>query len=605
MANQNPGYCLFRDSQGFDLTKLPPPYNSWDRTSVNPDTFSALNQSRSKSTLHRYTIEALLEWCKGKDSKIGVVKMAHENYVSQWTLDDGTVLVSNSIGSGILSAGRRDPLTGRVSSIQPLGVSTTVFNAASILMNYMFIQADRASAAGSTDGIITWNLLNEIRDYFSTNGVMPEVPTRLVCDDLYWALSYGHIPVSISKGNIALFSEKRLSSKEFASGSVILGKPDLLINSGNAPGKSGASTGIQTVKDAKAFAAEYTKNLHWTPEEEMLIPQYDDGTEVPPEVMTILTRFIKSRDWASPMNNPCWRGITAYGKSTGVKILACILHTPLVWMTCATTTELEDFLSKHVPNTEAQLGQDPVDLPTFEEMEFDPVLSYYRLTGENKDDATEDDCKSAYAQLALGKAAQKTNPFKIVESDFVKALVNGWIVEVQEFSRIRDSGTLVGLNNYNEPDSVIPLVDGRHVRRHRNALVVWTDNVGYTSCRKVDGSVLRRMSFIIDSYEMPRERALRRIQKNTKCSDTSLLERMYDVWCKVAAFCKERDITDEGTVSLTELENWVYLVLLDGKETIADSCREALVSKLSSDPDTQNEIMDSCVSLALSTAGLA
>ena len=201
-----------------------------------------------------------------------------------------------------------------------------------------------------------------------------------------------------------------------------------------------------------------------------------------------------------------------------------------------------------------------------------------------------------------GQPTQK-NPFKIVESDFVRALVNGWIVEVQEFSRIRDSGTLVGLNNYSDPGSVIPLVDGRHVKRHPNAMVCWTDNIGLASCRKVDASVLRRFSYVIDSTEMTRDRALRRISQNTGCTDSTLMGKMYDAWMEIDKYAKEHDITDEGVCSLAELEAWVALTMLDGEEAAKDTCTQTIVAKLSSDVETQKEL-STAVDLALAKAGL-
>ena len=73
----------------------------------------------------------------------------------------------------------------------------------------------------------------------------------------------------------------------------------------------------------------------------------------------------------------------------------------------------------------------------------------------------------------------------------------------------------------------------------------------------------------------------------------------------IIQFCKEQDITDEGTCSLAELESWVSLTMLDGVSAIQNTCREAIISKVSSDPDTQQEIMDSCVSLAIAKAGIA
>lgn len=609
MANNTPGYCLFKDSQGFDITRLPNPYRSWNKTSTDQTVMSIHNRSKTRATLHRYTTQALLDYADVNGCEIGVVKMAYGSYASQWMQPDGSSIIAHATANGVLSAGRRDALTCHMTALPGLGASTTEFNDASILMIYMMIEADINEAAGNQQNTITWDLLQRARDEFATNGVIPEDIVRLVCDDLYHALSYGAIPVNIRNGNVSLLTERRMASNEFATGSIVCGNPDILTGGSSGTSGSNSANGRQTVKDAKALAASYTANLHWTAEEEMLIPQFDDDVEVPPEVMTILNRFLKSLDWASPMNNPCWRGITAYGKSTGVKILACILHTPLLWMTCATTTEVEDFLSKHVPNTDPDIvamGSRP--MPTFDDMANDPEYAFQMITGEERENATSEDCLKAYAEaVAADKSgiSKPKNPFKIVESDFVRALVKGYIVEVQEFSRIRDSGTLVGLNNFNEPGSVIPLVDGRHVRRHPNALCVWTDNIGYTSCRKVDGSVLRRFSFIIDSYEMPRDRALRRIQKNTGCKDNNLIDRMYDVWDAIGKFCKTRDITDEGTCSLTELENWVSLTMLDGIEAIVDTCREAIISKLSSDPDTQKEIMDSCVALEMSKAGFS
>lgn len=608
MANSNPGYCLFRDSQGFDISRLPEPYRGWHKTSTDPAVMSIHNRQKNKTTLHRYTTQALLEYTDEAGCNIGVVKIADGSYASEWLQSDGTSIIAHATKNGVLSAGRRDALTGKMSQLPSIGSSSTEFNDSSILLLYLLIEADINASKGITgtnSNTITHELLQACRDEFAANGVLPEEWVRLVCDDLYFAVSYGEIPVNIRNGNIGLLTDRRLASNEFSTGKVICGHPDTLIGK-QADSTSSANSGRSTVREAKAVAKPYTDTLSWSEEEKMMIPHFDDDVEVPPEVMTILNRFLASREWKNPLNNPCWRGITAYGKSTGVKMLACILNTPLLWMTCATTTEVEDFLSKHVPNTEESHNVQ-AQLPSFDDMANDPEYAYEQITGEYRENVTSEEVLQAYAKAFLDTSHDpgNRNPFKIVESDFVRALVKGYIVEVQEFSRIRDSGTLVGLNNYNEPGSVIPLVDGRHVKRHKNAMVVWTDNIGYQSCRKVDGSVLRRMSYIIDSSEMPRERVLRRIKQNTGCKDDAFLERMYDVWVSIAQFCKEQDITDEGTCSLAELESWVSLTMLDGVSAIQNTCREAIISKVSSDPDTQQEIMDSCVSLAIAKAGIA
>ena len=184
------------------------------------------------------------------------------------------------------------------------------------------------------------------------------------------------------------------------------------------------------------------------------------------------------------------------------------------------------------------------------------------LTGIEDDNATCDMCLKAYADAAVARAGNGSARFKHVESNFVKALTRGYIVEIQEISRIKDAGVLVGLNEYDRPGAIIPLVDGSFKRRHPDAMVVYTDNVGYASCRAIDPSVLRRMSIIIDSYDMPRADVIARVLYNTDFPDSSMLDQMYDVWSAIQEYCQEHDISD-GTVSVTELEMWALAVKVD------------------------------------------
>ena len=52
------------------------------------------------------------------------------------------------------------------------------------------------------------------------------------------------------------------------------------------------------------------------------------------------------------MNNFMWRGITSYGKSTGVELMAGFLNIPLLRMTCNSTMETQNFLSDIIPDTD-------------------------------------------------------------------------------------------------------------------------------------------------------------------------------------------------------------------------------------------------------------
>lgn len=404
---------------------------------------------------------------------------------------------------------------------------------------------------------------------------------------MYYAIQDGTIRISdLAAGNIDQISSRKLQMGTLNGGNVFFGKAHVLDG-----GTGGQVRKSVTVGEAKSEFAGYTSTLNWTPEEELLIPEFADDFPVPEETLKIARRFVMTRGDKRPMVQFMWRGPTSIGKSTGVECLAAILHMPLLRMTCHPNMETADFLADFVPDTN---GMGNAELPTFDQMEFDPVGSYEMLTGQEDMSATSQMCLEAYGKAM---AAQSNTPrFKFVESNYVKALERGYIVEIQEASRIRNAGVMVGLNEFDRPGSVIPLLNGSYRCRHENAIVVVTDNVGYASCRPIDPSVLRRMAVIIDSDSLPENKLFERVKYNTGCDDTALLKKMYEVFQAVLAYCEEKDLMDEGSVSPTEFEMWVRCVMLDGEDALAETARECVVNKATSEPARQEEIMSAVVS---------
>jgi len=586
-------YALFKNQEGWKAENRPAPYIGWSN-STNHDWCSGYNTSSAQmpTKLNAFCVRALLSVTDRKNAEIGICRVTTGSYASQWERPDGTVVLAAAQANGALTAAIREQ-TGRHKTIPGLGNKDTNFDPSSILALFILIEADRARASGN-DRTITWELLENCRKEFEATGVMPEDAVNKVNDALYYGLTYENgIPCSLKNGNISLLTTRRIDANEFASAEVFCGNPDILVPAGLS---NAAATGKMDIASAKAEFAGYTSGREWTKEEKAMIPVFPDDMPVPSEVMTIARRFVKSREFKVPINNMCWRGGTGFGKSTGAEILACILNTPFVRITCSSQTELNDFLSQFVPNPDSDSAAMAASLPTFEEIKMDPVGAYEVLTGKIEEDIDPESVMQARdeALVARSNAAH----FKLVVSPFVTALEKGWIVEPSEFGRIRDSATLVGLNNFDKPGSRIPLPTGGYVRRHHDALVLWTDNVGYNSSRPVDPSFMRRMDFVIDSYELPKERVIERIMLNTGFDDDQLLDEMYQVWEAIRKYCKDRDIT-EGDISIVELERWVQLVMIEGEAAITDTCREAVVSKACSDPDTLQEIMDGCVAATM------
>ena len=248
---------------------------------------------------------------------------------------------------------------------------------------------------------------------------------------MYYAIQDGTIRISdLAAGNIDQISSRKLQMGTLNGGNVFFGKAHVLDG-----GTGGQVRKSVTVGEAKSEFAGYTSTLNWTPEEELLIPEFADDFPVPEETLKIARRFVMTRGDKRPMVQFMWRGPTSIGKSTGVECLAAILHMPLLRMTCHPNMETADFLADFVPDTN---GMGNAELPTFDQMEFDPVGSYEMLTGQEDMSATSQMCLEAYGKAM---AAQSNTPrFKFVESNYVKALERGYIVEIQEASRIRNAG---------------------------------------------------------------------------------------------------------------------------------------------------------------------
>lgn len=586
-------YALFKNQEGWKAENRPSPYNTWTNT-TNPAFCSCYNtsSSRAPTKLNAFCIRALLSICDRKNAEIGICRVTTGSYASQWLRPDGTVILASAQANGALTAAIREQ-SGRHKTIPGLGNKDTGFDPSSILALFILIEADRSRASGN-DGSITWELIESCRKELESTGVMPEDAVNRINDALYYGLTYENgIPCGLKNGNISLLTTRRIEANEFASADVVCGNPYILVP---ASSPVNATAGSYDIAAAKAEFSSFADSRSWTAEEESMIPVFPEDMPVPAEVMTFARRFVKSRDFTVPINNMCWRGGTGFGKSTGAEMLACILHTPFVRITCSSQTELNDFLSQFVPNPDADTDTLAASLPTFEEIKMDPVGAYEILTGRVDENIEPDAVMKARDEALVARSS--ASHFKLVVSPFVTALERGWIVEPSEFGRIRDSATLVGLNNFDKPGSRIPLPTGGFVRRHHDAIVLWTDNVGYNSSRPVDPSFMRRMDFVIDSYEMPKDRVLSRIKLNTGFDDDRLLDEMYQVWEAIRKYCKDRDIT-EGDISVVELERWVQLVMIEGESAITETCREAVVSKACSDPDTLQEIMDGCVAATM------
>ena len=576
---------LYVPTRGWDMSILPPPLNTLPSKTMDYSCFSEFHPAGKQSVLmNAYVTKAVFEYMRGTTSDIAVVEIGDQAYATEFSLESGEtalfVLYPNGQCKGAIrsSAGRHSPL--------PSLAKTEQLSLSFIFLPVLIQLSDRYSDVKAR--------LDDALSMFAAGPVSPDLEAQTYfyfSDALEGALSKGVAKAVMTGGNVELLTAQVVDVGAL-NGKVICGEPKVL-----SQRKSSAPTGTMQFSDAMTEFSDWRKRRTWSEAERALIPTFPDDFPVMPETLKICRRYVGTHEDKRPMLNFLWRGVTSYGKSTGVELMAALLNMPLLRVTCHTTMETQDFLSSIVPVSKTEQNK---ELPSFEEIAFDPESAYLAMTGKEKAGATSEECLAVYGETCAAKASQGNGSlFKQVESNFVRALEHGYLLEVQECSRIKDPGVLVGLNEFDRPGALIPLVDGTFVRRHEDAMVVYTDNVGYASCRSVDPSVLRRMAFIIDSNTIPKDVALSRVVYNTGFEAHALLEEMYDIWEKIREFCADRDIT-EGSISLSELERWAQCVMADGYGNVFENCRECVVSKATSVPEEQEDIVSSVLAVHLS-----
>lgn len=401
----------------------------------------------------------------------------------------------------------------------------------------------------------------------------------LMCDNAYRRIKddscVAHIKVNVDKaGNLMRVSQTHLDSGSFTPTTVLAGEFKIFAQTGPAQIYSATET-----IDHADFEGQYVLNKRtFTPQETMLIPKLPEWYIIPKEVVDICKHAKATTGKSMQMRNFLLRGPAGTGKTMGAKAIAAGLGLPYMKYTCSANTEIFDFVGMIFPDSEDSTGSAQLDaeretlmqmgginyanvsklmkLPDLDDMDYDPAGVYMALTGVENAAATSQDCMSIVLDRVtekvreLSKTVKDKNSsgqtYRYVETDFVKALKHGYVIEIQEPSTIVQPGVLVGLNSLLEQSGSITLPTGEVIQRHPDAVVVVTTNTSYEGCRGMNQSVLDRMSLVRD-IELPSPEVMaQRAMSVTGATDEYEVSKMVQVVNDLAEYCRK-------TVSRTAL----------------------------------------------------
>ena len=466
------------------------------------------------------------------------------------------------------------------------------------------------------------------QDYFDQrNAGYPDMKKVLedmaiLCDNAYRRIQDdscpAHIKVTLDKsGNVLRVSQSQLLAGVYMPSSVLAGEFTIFAKTGKVT-VSAAKSAI----DHKDFVGKYqlTSGRILSAVEEALVPKLEDWYIIPDAVVDICRHALITTGKPMQMRNFLLRGPAGTGKTQGARAIAAGLHLPYMKYTCSASTEVFDFVGMVFPQTDgmstgdAELDQQRellqsmgginyanvakiMNLPDLDDMDFDPSGVFQSLTGVENENATSRDCMAVVMDMvtekikALTKPAQKESTsgqtYTYVETDFIKALKNGYVVEIQEPTVITQPGVLVGLNSLLEQTGSITLPTGEIIQRHPDTVVVVTTNITYEGCRGLNQSVVDRMS-LVEDIELPSPEVMaQRAMAVTGATDEYQVSQMVQVVNDMSEYMRKNGITD-GTCGMRSLIDWITSTEITGDPYRSALC--TIISKATSDEEDRETL---------------
>jgi hypothetical protein len=444
----------------------------------------------------------------------------------------------------------------------------------------------------------------------------------VMCDNAYRRIKDETCPANIKvklekSGNVLRVSQAQLDSGAYTPNTVMAGEFTIFAKTGKVTISAATSEIPHTDFEGKY---QLTPGRKLSVLEESLVPKLDDWYIIPEQVVNICRHAQVTTGKPMQMRNFLMRGPAGTGKTQGARAIAAGLHLPYMKYTCSASTEVFDFVGMVFPKTDtmttgdAQLDKERemimamgginyanvakvMNLPDLEDMDFDPCGVFQSLTGITNEEATSRDCMAVVMDMVAEKIKALSKPaegeqssgqtYTYVETDFIKALKNGYVIEVQEPTVIMQPGVLVGLNSLLEQSGSITLPTGEIIQRHPDTVVIVTTNVTYEGCRGLNQSVVDRMS-LVEDIDLPTPEVMtQRAMAVTGATDEYQVSQMVQVVNDMSDYMRKNGITD-GTCGMRSLIDWIISAEITGD--VYKSALSTVISKATADEEDREAL---------------
>ncbi|MBS5399129.1 MAG: AAA family ATPase [Lachnospiraceae bacterium] len=582
---------------------LPEPFKDYSDDAVFKNIASKYcTQPQKRSTLHAATLQAVLTYLELEESMSG--KPAEElGAIGSQT--NTYTLAEYPSRTGELHVVVYNPANGKFTA----GKYTTPPDTENSPGKYVFKDSQNTGAAllfALMPTLLSDEEFNEKYQQLKEDRAAgyPDMDetvktAAVLCDNAYRRIRYsdalptGGIRTDISpNGVIPLLKPLALQTGAYAPTEIIHGAFQVL-----KPGNIKKKAEVIAKAD---FTGQYilSPGRVLTPEEELTVPVLPDWYIIPQEVKRICEHAKSTTDTVQPMRNFLLRGPAGTGKTEGAKAIAAGLHLPYRCLTCSANTEVFDLLGQILPDMDGKRTALERQYPSFQDIMLDPAGAYEKLTGTYDENVSED---AVYRQLIdtifdemheyyASKTSQQH--FRYVDTPLVKAIRNGYLIEVQEPTVIANPGVLVGLNSLLDRCNSVFLPNGETIQRHPDTVIIVTTNNDYAGCKPLNQSVISRMNLVLDLDQPDEETLVERVLGITGCKEKKTVQTMARIVQSISEYCRENLITD-GCCGVRELISWVQSYMVCGD--IRESAHYTILPSATADANSRTEVEESCL----------
>lgn len=170
--------------------------------------------------------------------------------------------------------------------------------------------------------------------------------------------------------------------------------------------------------------------------------------------------------------------------------------------------------------------------------------------------------------------------YQYYPSEIVRAYENGWLLEIQEPTVIRDAAVLMALNSALEPDGSINLPT-RIAHRHPDFLAVITTNRGYNGCRSLNEALRDRVQHTEKLDLPPKAVMMERAAAKTGYGEEAVLSLLADSIILLDETAKANAI--KGVAGMRSYLFWTDAVA--NGAALCASMYHKVIYKITTDPD--------------------